>query len=149
MSRSQGEVSAFPSTPTALCVPAPRHCGNAKPICSTNYVTSEWEYDPGRRQSQSEQKRPEDTSAVGAFWFEIFRDCPLRVYRHLTCFSLTHTLYRDLAKALIQYSLITAKQSQLNLCRMLINTWLLTAKCLHKGIHISMCSTIFLTTRKC
>lgn len=53
----------------ALCAPAPQHSGgNDKSIHYTNYFRSKWECDPRWRQRQSEQKRPEDTSAISEFW---------------------------------------------------------------------------------
>lgn len=154
MLHSQGEVSTFPSTPTVLHTPAPTVLWSDKPIRSTNYFRSKRECGLGMRcQMEAEPKRAEETwghlSCRCILVWNLQRDFPLRVYTLLTCFSLMHTLYRDLAKALIHYSLIAVKHSQLHVSIMLINTWWLTAKCLHKGIQISICSTIFLTKRRC
>lgn len=148
MLHSQGEVSTFSSTPMALCMPV--HSAVEMTSPSTAQIISGQNWNVILDQAEPRvQKRPKDTSAVATFWSEIFEESFHCKYVHFfTCFSLTHTFYRDLAKELFLYSLITARQSQLNLTIMLINTWWLTAKCLHKGIQISICSTIFLTKRK-
>lgn len=78
--------------------PHPWRCGNDKPIHTTNYFRSKWECDPRWRQRQSKRTRPEDTSALRAFWSDIFEES---FHCKYVRFSLTHTLYRDLATALI------------------------------------------------
>lgn len=151
---AKGKWAHSPPHPRCCTRQPPLCCGSDKPIRSTNYFRSKWECGLGMRcQTEAEPKRAEETgghlSCRCILVWNLQRDFPLRVYTLLTCFSLTHTLYRDLAKALIHYSLIAVKHSQLHVSIMLINTWWLTAKCLQKGIQISICSTIFLTKRRC
>lgn len=79
--------------------PHPRCCTRQPPLCcgvtspsAAQIISGQngnvvWECDARWRQSQSEQKRPEDTSAVGAFWSEIFKETFHCEYIHFSLAS--------------------------------------------------------------
>ena len=89
---AKGKWAHSPPRPGRCAHQPPQPCGNDKPIRSTNYFRSKWECDPRWRQSQSEQKRPEDTWAVGAFWSEIFKETFHCEYVHFSLLTYAHVV---------------------------------------------------------